>query len=153
MLSLTICSMTTTTSRRRHLYGFAAVMVLLFTTFAASALRAPSTSIRRRSLALSSSKTETSSVNTFWRSNQAKDCWRPDVRDVERISFGQPAKKKGTGSRGIPHRLNEDERRSFDQARRQGAALPLDGGDGSVASWRWHRRTAGGDFLFYYAKN
>ena len=112
--------MTTTTSRRRHLYGFAAVMVLLFTTYAASALRAPSTSIRRRSLALSSSKTETSSVNTFWRSNQAKDCWRPDVRDVERISFGQPAKKKGTGSRGIPHRLNEDERRSFDQARRQG---------------------------------
>ena len=42
------------------------------------------------------------------------------MRDVEKISFGMPAKKKRTGSRGIPHRLNEDERRSFDQARRKG---------------------------------
>ena len=55
---------------------------------------------------------------TFWQARQ--DCWRPDVRDVEKISWGMPAKKKRTGSRGVPHRLNEDERRSFDQARRQG---------------------------------
>ena len=55
---------------------------------------------------------------TFWQARQ--DCWRPDVRDVEKISWGMPAKKKRTGSRGVPHRLNEDERRSFDQARKQG---------------------------------
>jgi len=58
------------------------------------------------------------SKTPFWRARQ--DCWRPDVRDVERISWGQPAKKKGTGSRGIPHRLNDDERQSFDRARRDG---------------------------------
>ena len=87
---------------------------------------------RLPSRALSSSKT--SSDTTFWSSNQ--DCWRPDVRDVERISFGQPAKKKGTGSRGIPHRLNEDERRSFDQARRQGF-LQVTG-----TAWRSQRRDA-----------
>ena len=58
------------------------------------------------------------SKTPFWRARL--DCWRPDVRDVERISWGQPAKKKGTGSRGIPHRLNDDERQSFDRARRDG---------------------------------
>ena len=86
--------------------------------------------LRSHSRALSSS----TSPNTFWRSNQ--ECWRPDVRDVERISFGQPAKKKGTGSRGIPHRLNEDERRSFDQARRQGF-LQVTG-----SAWRSQRSDA-----------
>ncbi|KAL7516406.1 hypothetical protein ACHAWX_001428 [Stephanocyclus meneghinianus] len=72
--------------------------------------------------------------NLFWRARQ--DCWRPDVRDVEKISWGMPAKKKGTGSRGIPHRLNEDERRAFDQARRQGF-LQVKG-----SSWRSQRRDA-----------
>ena len=61
---------------------------------------------------------DTTTSSSFW--NARQDCWRPDVRDVEKISFGMPAKKKRTGSRGIPHRLNEDERRSFDQARRKG---------------------------------
>eukprot|EP00571_Detonula_confervacea_P006874 CAMPEP_0172318862 /NCGR_PEP_ID=MMETSP1058-20130122/36059_1 /TAXON_ID=83371 /ORGANISM="Detonula confervacea, Strain CCMP 353" /LENGTH=212 /DNA_ID=CAMNT_0013033783 /DNA_START=272 /DNA_END=910 /DNA_ORIENTATION=+ len=44
-----------------------------------------------------------------------------------------PAKKKRTGSRGVPHRLNEDERRAFDQARRQGF-LQVTG-----SSWRSQR--------------
>ena len=77
------------------------------------------------SLAASSSSASTTqqqdntiSSSLFW--NARQDCWRPDVSDVEKISFGMPAKKKRTGSRGIPHRLNEDERRSFDQARRKG---------------------------------
>lgn len=70
----------------------------------------------------------------FWRARQ--DCWRPDVRDVEKISWGMPAKKKGTGSRGTPHRLNEEERRAFDQARRQGF-LQVKG-----SSWRSQRRDA-----------
>ncbi|KAL7542969.1 hypothetical protein ACHAXR_012266 [Thalassiosira sp. AJA248-18] len=47
-----------------------------------------------------------------------------------------PAKKKGTGSRGVPHRLNEEERRAFDQARRQGF-LQVTG-----SSWRSQRRDA-----------
>lgn len=71
---------------------------------------------------------------SFWRARQG--CWRPDVRDVEKISWGMPAKKKRTGSRGVPHRLNEDERRSFDQARRQGF-LQVAG-----SSWRSQRRDA-----------
>ena len=47
-------------------------------------------------------------------------CWRPTIEDVERISYGKPAKKKGTGSRGVPHRLNEEERLLFDKARQRG---------------------------------
>ena len=70
----------------------------------------------------------------FWHSRQ--DCWRPDVRDVENISWGLPAKKKGTGSRGIPHRLNQEERLVFDQARRQGF-LQVTG-----SAWRSQRRDA-----------
>ncbi len=58
------------------------------------------------------------------------------MRDVERISWGMPAKKKGTGSRGVPHRLNDDERRSFDRARRDGF-LQVTG-----SAWRSQRRDA-----------
>jgi hypothetical protein len=64
------------------------------------------------------------------------DCWRPTVNDVERISWGKPAKKKGTGSRGVPHRLNEEERFLFDQARRKGF-LEITG-----SGWRSQRREA-----------
>jgi len=64
------------------------------------------------------------------------DCWRPTINDVERISWGKPATKKGTGSRGIPHRLNEEERLLFDQARRKGF-LEING-----SGWRKQRRDA-----------
>ena len=73
-------------------------------------------------------------ADTFWTAREK--CWRPDVQDVERISWGKPAKKKGTGSRGVPHRLNADERQLFDQARRKGM-LEI-GGSG----WRSQRRDA-----------
>merc|ERR1719159_779690 len=46
--------------------------------------------------------------------------WRPTLDDVERISYGRPAKKKGTGSRGVPHRLNAAEREDFNRAVRRG---------------------------------
>ena len=46
--------------------------------------------------------------------------WRPTIDDVDRISWGRPAKQKGTGSRGTPHRLNDDERSLYDFARRKG---------------------------------
>jgi hypothetical protein len=83
------------------------------------------------------SKSSTSSPpqsGTFWDANM--DCWRPTVNDVERISWGKPAKQKGTGSRGVPHRLNEEERFLFDQARRKGF-LEING-----SGWRKQRRDA-----------
>ena len=40
--------------------------------------------------------------------------------DVERLSRGQPSKKKGYGSRNVPHRLNEPERQEMDRASRKG---------------------------------
>lgn len=91
------------------------------------------------SLASSSSVSTTQQQDTtisssFW--NARQDCWSPDVRDVEKISFGMPAKKKRTGSRDVPHRLNEDERRSFDQARRKGF-LEVTG-----SAWRKERSDA-----------
>jgi hypothetical protein len=64
------------------------------------------------------------------------DCWRPDVQDVERISFGKPAKQKGTGSRGVPHRLNSDERLLFDMARAKGLLVV------AGSAWRSQRRDA-----------
>ena len=71
---------------------------------------------------------------TFY--NARFDCWRPDVQDVERISFGKPAKKKGTGSRGVPHRLNNDERFLFDLARSKGLLVV------AGSAWRSQRRDA-----------
>mmetsp|Transcript_24030 Transcript_24030/g.78177 ORF Transcript_24030/g.78177 Transcript_24030/m.78177 type:complete len:299 (-) Transcript_24030:898-1794(-) len=64
------------------------------------------------------------------------DCWRPDIDDVDRISWGKPAKKKTTGSRGVPHRLNEDERILYDMARRKGFIEVAGSG------WRKQRRGA-----------
>jgi hypothetical protein len=48
------------------------------------------------------------------------ECWRPTIDDVDRISWGRNAKQKGTGSRGVPHRLNDEERSLYDAARRKG---------------------------------
>lgn len=59
---------------------------------------------------------------------------RPTVDDVVRISWGKPAKKKGTGSRGVPHRLNSDERIKFDFALTKGF-VEIDG-----SGWRSQRR-------------
>ena len=90
------------------------------------------------SLLLTKKESISSSTKTregeFWEARM--DCWRPTVNDVERISWGKPAKKKGTGSRGVPHRLNEQERFLFDQARRKGF-LEITG-----SGWRSQRREA-----------
>ena len=75
------------------------------------------------------------STEIDWKSRTK--CWRPTIQDVERISWGKPAKKKGTGSRGVPHRLNhEEERKLFDQARKKGF-LEVAG-----SGWRSQRRDA-----------
>ncbi|GMI14761.1 hypothetical protein TrVE_jg7324 [Triparma verrucosa] len=46
--------------------------------------------------------------------------------DVLRLSRGQPAKTKGKGSRGVPHRLNSEERAEFERSERRGY-LRIDG--------------------------
>lgn len=47
--------------------------------------------------------------------------FRADLDDVENLSYGRGAKKqRGTGSRFTCHRLNRDERRIFDEAKRDG---------------------------------
>lgn len=43
---------------------------------------------------------------------------RPSLDDVERLSRGQAAKKRGTGSRGVCHRLNESERKVHSKTQR-----------------------------------
>jgi hypothetical protein len=86
------------------------------------------------SVAHALSKSSVPKQGAFWQART--DVWRPTVNDVELISWGKPAKQKGTGSRGVPHRLNADERRSFDQARRKGF-LEVAG-----SGWRSQRREA-----------
>jgi hypothetical protein len=44
---------------------------------------------------------------------------RPTREDVDRISRGLGARRRGTGSRAVPHRLNADERLQFELAMRK----------------------------------
>lgn len=44
---------------------------------------------------------------------------RPSLDDIERISYGQAAKRRGTGSRAVPHRLNELERKEWNLAKKR----------------------------------
>jgi hypothetical protein len=47
--------------------------------------------------------------------------FRPHLDDVERLSYGKGAKKqRGTGSRSVCHRLNQEERKLYDLARQAG---------------------------------
>lgn len=87
-----------------------------------------------RMFAKKSNKTAIKRAGEFWEAKM--DGFRPTTSDVERISWGKPAKIKGTGSRGVPHRLNEEERVLFDQARRKGF-LEVAG-----SGWRAQRREA-----------
>ena len=48
-----------------------------------------------------------------------KSTVRPSLDDIDRISRGHAAKKRGTGSRAVPHRLNEKERIEFDLAKKR----------------------------------
>ena len=45
---------------------------------------------------------------------------RPSIDDVERISKGKAARRRGVGSRAVPHRLNAEERREWDFAKIRG---------------------------------
>ena len=61
---------------------------------------------------------------------------RPSKDDVDRISWGKPSKKKGVGSRGTPHRLNEAERAEYDRAKSRGYV------EVAGSAWRKERRDA-----------
>jgi len=76
-------------------------------------------------------------VSVLVKGRTLKGMWRPDKQDVERISWGKPAKKKGVGSRGVPHRLNQEERQLFDAASRSKGFLEVTG-----SAWRSQRRDA-----------
>lgn len=56
----------------------------------------------------------------------APQIWRPSLDDVQRISQGDAARHRGTGSRAVPHRLNADERKAYDLAKK-GGVLTLAG--------------------------
>lgn len=49
--------------------------------------------------------------------------------DVKRLSRGQPSKRRGFGSRNVPHRLNEEEQAELDRAARKGYLSLLGGGN------------------------
>ena len=46
--------------------------------------------------------------------------YRPSLDDVERLSQGLRAKTRGAGSRGICHRLNQEERKLYLMAKQKG---------------------------------
>ena len=48
---------------------------------------------------------------------------RPTLQDVERLSRGMAATRRGIGSRRVPHRLNEEERVAFSLAQKRGFAV------------------------------
>jgi len=57
------------------------------------------------------------------RPSEKKSKVRPSLDDVERISWGQAAKKRGVGSRAVPHRLNAAERKEWELAKKRGFVL------------------------------
>jgi hypothetical protein len=55
--------------------------------------------------------------------SSATNKFRPSLDDVERISYGQAAKKRGVGSRSVPHRLNASERKEWELAKKRAFVL------------------------------
>lgn len=120
--------------RRQQFLGTLAATLLLSTTTAASASSMRAAMARTTSTAFSSpilptystsstalapfSSSPNARANVLRRHAFAKG--RPSLDDVERLSHGQAAKKRGTGSRNICHRLNEMERKEFDLAKKMG---------------------------------
>lgn len=46
--------------------------------------------------------------------------FRPSLDDVERLSYGKGARRRGTGSKYVCHRLNQEERKLYDLAKGAG---------------------------------
>lgn len=120
-----------------HIFSASMIGIDAFRTFSQSASRRhidSSSGLFAKRTATKIKKRSPKRFGDFWEARM--DVWRPDVNDVERISWGKPAKKKGTGSRGVPHRLNLEERFLFDNARKKGY-LETEG-----SGWRSQRREA-----------
>ena len=128
--------------RHQHCHGFPPRAVSLPRNVALTTDRTSASVSRQRNSVLFSSRSETITDNDvdgaalLQEGRTFKGMWRPDKQDVERISWGKPAKKKGTGSRGVPHRLNQEERQLFDQARTKGFLEVLG------SAWRAQRSDA-----------
>lgn len=79
---------------------------------------------------------------TFFRLTRprASAVCRPTPDDVDRLSRGLAAQRRGTGSRAIPHRLNAEERSAYERGVR----------DGYLTLWNnvGHRRERKGSPLF-----
>jgi hypothetical protein len=45
--------------------------------------------------------------------------WRPHLDDVDRLSRGEGAKRRGTGNSRIPHRLSAEERPIYDSSKKK----------------------------------
>ncbi|KAA8497632.1 hypothetical protein FVE85_5217 [Porphyridium purpureum] len=58
---------------------------------------------------------------------QEKLVWRPALSDVDKISRGKAAGTRGVGSRAVPHRLNEEERKLYDLATKKKGFLAVKG--------------------------
>ena len=58
-------------------------------------------------------------IQTSSRLFASKTGVRPSLDDVERISRGDAAKRRGTGSRMVPHRLNQLERKEWVLAKKR----------------------------------
>ena len=92
--------------------------------------------LRRTALLLhTAALTRALSTSPLFAANAAKKL-RPSRDDVDRISWGKPSKKKGVGSRGTPHRLNEAERAEYDRAKARGFV------EVAGSAWRKERRDA-----------
>ena len=77
---------------------------------------------RATSLVLRRSFPSSSSLSSSWSFSRllaSKVSVRPTLDDVERISRGEAAKRRGTGSRAVPHRLNQMERKEWDLAKKR----------------------------------
>ena len=56
-------------------------------------------------------------------SAMVKKVFRPSLQDVEKLAKGLASKKRGLGSRGVPHRLNSDEWDVYERASKFGFAV------------------------------
>ena len=92
--------------------------------------------LRRTAILLhTAALTRALTATPLFAANAAKKL-RPSKDDVDRISWGKPSKKKGVGSRGTPHRLNEAERAEYDRAKARGYV------EVAGSAWRKERRDA-----------
>lgn len=58
---------------------------------------------------------------------------RPDIADVNRISHGKGARRRGTGSRSVPHRLDAEAQKMFKLGKKRGFIVVSNAGRCRIA--------------------